>query len=327
MKLQKLVTLTAAALLALALGACSSGDDEDEELVFEDLSLPLPGDARAYLLVTTLAGEHRIARIANSGAASVVATEQTIDGLPDNEQIIGMDFRPATGDLYLVGRRGLADNAIGAVYRIAAPIPDSGPLAALLVGELSAMPGDSEPFTGFDVRSDGFGVDFNPVADALRIVGPRGENYRIPFAAPATGTAVITDTRLSFEGDLEEGIGAAAYSSSDTDPATATELYVINPERGRMFRQSPPNDGILVERRRVTDDSDNLEAAGGLGFDILTVGGVDTAFVAGQDRTSFSDAGIGTLDLASGAFTLLFSNHEFNRRNRIRGLAMAAAAP
>lgn len=318
MKLKRLMTVTASALLALNLAACSSDNDDDD-----GLALPLPNNAQAFLLIKTGSGAFQIQRVSNSNGASVAAVAQTVTGLPTGEDLVGMDFRSSNGSLYLLGRNGGASNSLGAVYRVDS-VPNSGNIAVTLVGELTANPNDtSNPESPFAGLEDGtsYGVDFNPVPDALRVVGSNGENLRIPFAGENTGTAVITDGNLSLDGTAT-GISAAAYTNADNDAATGTALVVIRPASGQLFDQNPPNDGTLTLRGLITEEGETLTAGNGLGFDILTVGTTNTAFLAGQDTGSPNEAGIGTLDLDTRVFTALFSSDSFPSSSRIVGLAV-----
>ncbi|MDQ3627208.1 MAG: DUF4394 domain-containing protein, partial [Verrucomicrobiota bacterium] len=103
-----------------------------------------------------------------------------ITGLQGGDYVVGIDFRPADGDLYDVANSG-------GIYRINVA---SG--AASLVSTLTADPADSSsPFTGLSGTS--FGVDFNPVVDRLRVVSDTEQNLRINVN---TG-AVTTDGNLN----------------------------------------------------------------------------------------------------------------------------------
>jgi len=319
MKLKRLMTVTASALLALNLAACSSNNDDDD-----DTTLPLPNNAQAYLLIKTGSGAFQIQRVSNSNGASVAAPAQNVTGLPTGQDLVGMDFRSSNGSLYLLGRNGVPANSLGSVYRVDS-VPNSGDIAVTLVGELSANGTDtSDPFTGLEDNTS-YGVDFNPAADALRVVGSNGENLRIPFAGENTGTAVITDGNLSTDVSgtpIATGISAAAYTNADNNPETGTALVVIRPASGELFDQNPPNNGTLALRGSITEEGETLTAGNGLGFDILTVGTTNTAFLAGQDTGSPNEAGIGTLNLETRVFTVLFSSDSFPSNSRIVGLAV-----
>jgi len=73
-----------------------------------------------------------------------------ISGLQTNEQVLGIDARPATGELY-----ALTDGA-----RLYVINPTTG--VATLRATLAAVAGD--PFTGLSGTK--FGVDFNPASDS-----------------------------------------------------------------------------------------------------------------------------------------------------------------
>lgn len=281
----------------------------------------MPNNAQAYLLIKTGSGAFQIQRVSNSNGASVAAAAQNVTNLPIGEDLVGMDFRSSNGALYLLGRNGGASNSLGAVYRVDS-VPNSGNIAVTLVGELTANGTDeTNPFAGLEDNTS-YGVDFNPVPDALRVVGSNGENLRIPFAGENTGTAVITDTNLAEGVTAATGISAAAYTNADNNPETGTALVVIRPASGQLFDQNPPNDGTLTLRGLITEDGDTLTAGAGLGFDILTVGTTNTAFLAGQDTGSPNEAGIGTLNLETRVFTVLFSSDSFPSSSRIVGLAV-----
>ena len=94
---------------------------------------------------------------------------------PDNA-LVGIDFRVQDGQLYGVGNGG-------GIYTL-----DTHTAAATLAS-LSPL----------DVSLDGdfFGVDFNPAANALRIISNTGQNLRHPFAGALAGQTQ-TDTVLNY---------------------------------------------------------------------------------------------------------------------------------
>ena len=73
-----------------------------------------------------------------------------------------------------------------------------------------------------------FGVDFNPAANALRIISNTGQNLRHPFAGPLVGQTQI-DTTLNYPGPTPinpaTGLNGAAYTNNDLDPNTGTTLF------------------------------------------------------------------------------------------------------
>jgi hypothetical protein len=81
-------------------------------------------------------------------------------------------------------------------------------------------------------------------------VSDTGQNLRVN---PDTGAIAGVDKPLAFNPDKakEPNAGktptvlAAAYTNSDTDPATGTILYDIDSGLDILVRQDPPNDGVL----------------------------------------------------------------------------------
>jgi hypothetical protein len=87
-------------------------------------------------------------------------------------------------------------------------------------------------------------VDFNPVADRLRIIGSDGANLR----ANVDDGKVTRDGQLKFsDADMHKGktpkVVAGAYTNS-MKGAKETTLYDIDAS-GALVRQAPPNDGVL----------------------------------------------------------------------------------
>ena len=139
-------------------------------------------------------------------------------------RLAGIDVRPADGMLY-----GLVED--GAIVTI-----DIAAGKATMKSKLDIMLGKGVPATV---------VDFNPVADRLRIIGSDGANLRVNV----DDGKVTVDKNLNFaDGDANKGkkaaIVAGAYSNSFKG-ARETALYDIDGALGVMARQAPPNDGVL----------------------------------------------------------------------------------
>src|SRR3954452_17156438 len=88
-------------------------------------------------------------------------------------------------------------------------------------------------------------VDFNRVADRLRVIGADGTNLRINV----DDGMVAKDGNLKFaDADMHKGetpkVVAAAYSNA-VKGAKETALYDIDATTGRLLKQAPPNDGVL----------------------------------------------------------------------------------
>ena len=201
-----------------------------------------------------------------------------IRGLQSGEKILGLDTRPATGELYALG-------SSSRLYKI-----DITAGTATAVGTNSFTPA---------LTGSTFGFDFNPTVDRIRIVSDSGQSLR---AHPDTGAVVAVDGNLSYAtNDVAFGevpaIAGAAYINNDTNPATATVLYDIDTELDTLVIQTPPNAGTLV-------------TVGALGVDASSIVGFD---VAGSDGTAYAAltdedgkrANLYTINLATGAATLV----------------------
>jgi hypothetical protein len=190
---------------------------------------------------------------------------QAITGLPAGVKLQGIDFRPATGDLYGVGSDSV-------VYRI-------NPSTGIAVAE--------GPAFAPALRGSTFGVDFNPVPDKIRVVSDDRQNLRLN---------VDEGNVLSVDKDINPGLPAlvgAAYLNSSfnaTRPA-ATTLYVVDAASDRLFTQDPPNDGTLKDGKRL-----GIDVGTNVGFDIA---GADNAgFLANTTRNR--GARLYTVDVATG---------------------------
>lgn len=210
----------------------------------------------------------------NSATPNATSAPVAITGLRAQETIVGIDFRPATpGVLVGVGNVG----GSGFIYTI-----DTTTGAATAINT-----------SGFALSGSSFGVDFNPVPNALRIVSDVGQNLRIT----AGGAGVVnTDTTLT-----QTGIVAAAYTNSFAG-TTVTTLYGLNAATGSLVLQggingppSPNLGGITTVGSLGTTFTDG-------GFDVS--GDTGIAYAVLNDSSS---SGLYTVNLSSGAATFVGS--------------------
>jgi Domain of unknown function (DUF4394) len=172
---------------------------------------------------------------------------RAITGLPAGVTLKGIDFRPATGDLYGVGSDSV-------VYRV-------NPRTAIAVAEGPA-------FTPA-LRGSWFGVDFNPVVDKLRVVSDASQNLRLNVDE---GTVLSADADLNPGAPMVVGAGYESSSFSATRPA-ATRLFVIDAVSDQVLLQNPPNDGTLTNGRKL-----GIDVRRNAGFDIA--GADSTGYLA-----------------------------------------------
>jgi trimeric autotransporter adhesin len=207
-------------------------------------------------------------------------TNTAFTGLQGGEIVLGIDFRQTNGRLYAATNSG----------RIYTVDPATG--AATLASTLMADGADTtNPFAGLDGTATGFGVDFNPVADRLRIVSSTGQNLRINVD---TGL-VTTDAALNPGGPQ---VVAVAYKQSFPAPA-ATQLLDIDLATNSLLLQNPPNDGTLTPVGGVLDPA--LTFSSNAGFDIG--GGDDGLSIAALQPTGSAQSVLYRLNLKTGALT------------------------
>lgn len=203
----------------------------------------------------------------------------TIAGLQGDDELVGIDFRVQDGVLYGVGDEG-------GIYTV-----DEKTAEADKVEQLSV-----------DLEGEFFGVDFNPAANALRVISDTGQNLRQPFNAVGTVLTVlpdtVTDTPLTNpDGDPARGVTGAAYTNNDVDDATATELFDLDTRLDRLSLQSPANDGTLVPVGELGKD-----IGPNAGFDIVSslTDGAATANEAFGVVASGKDQRLVSVDLENG---------------------------
>lgn len=224
-------------LASLFFSSCSR--DDEEEMV--------QGPNVDFFVLTA---DNRL-QLINGQNTTAILRSVAISGLPGGETILGIDFRPNTGQLF----------GVSSGSRLYVINTQSG--AATAVGTAAFTPAISGTPLAFD---------FNPTVDRIRLVTSGGQNLRIN---PETGAVAATDGNIN--GAAGAMVTAAAYTQSRAG-ATATVLYDIDVANNKLYRQDPPNNGTLVEVGSL-----NVDAEGAGGFDIssdsanalavLTVGG------------------------------------------------------
>ena len=173
-----------------------------------------------------------------------IKNNSTITGMQSEEKILGIDFRPATGELY----------ALGSNSRLYTINFNSG--IATFVAALTTMPMGSTTAVPLSLSGTSFGMDFNPVVDRIRIISNTGQNLR---AHPTTGLTLV-DGSINPQPASVNGV---AYDNNDTDTTTTTELYALDISNDQLFEIDPPNNGTLIEPLSI-----KLNITGDGGFDI-----------------------------------------------------------
>jgi Domain of unknown function (DUF4394) len=164
-----------------------------------------------------------------------------------NGTLQGIDFRPSNNQLY-----GLTDT--DQIYIID---PRTG--VAKLV---STLP------TSFDAGFQSL-MDFNPVVDALRLIGSNDQNLAVVNAPGADLSVTNPQLRLVFaDGDRNEGVDpnvtAGAYNNNLAG-ARQTTLFNIDYDKDVLTTQNPTANGI-----NATIGSLGVNFAPNAGMDIYT---------------------------------------------------------
>ena len=160
----------------------------------------------------------------------------TISGTAQDEKILSIDFRPATGQLYGVSNQS----------RLFVINPTTG--AARPLTTMAFTPAVSGAIVA---------LDFNPTVDRIRLVTNTGQDLRLN---PETGGVAATDGAIN--GVVGATISAVAYTNNRAG-ATSTTLYDIDPATDRLYIQNPPNNGTLTDVGPL-----GLNITGAAGFDI-----------------------------------------------------------
>ncbi len=210
-----------------------------------------------------LTADNRIVTF-DSASPGTIHSSLAITGL-GREVLTGIDLRPATSQLYSVATSGN-------LYRF---LLSGGGYQANLVGNI-----------GVGLTGIGYGIDFNPTVDRLRLINSTDQNLRIN---PNSGVT-LTDTSIGGGFDI---IGSA-YTNSFAG-ASSTILYGLDAAGDQLLRSTNPNGGVYVS---VGPLGISLAATDRLGFDI-----------SGQTGSAYFNAGsqFYTLSLATGAATLVGS--------------------
>jgi hypothetical protein len=194
-----------------------------------------------------------------------------ITGLPAGVSLRGIDFRPATGDLYALG----SDKV---VYRV-------NVATAIAVAE-----GPAFELAPAALNSQNIGFDFNPTVDKIRVTSDADDNIRLD---PDPGSLLSKDTSLT-PSDVTVVGSAYTNSSFTASKPAATELYALDVSTSpdTLWIQRPANAGTLIMPGKL-----GFDLGPNAGFDIA--GANNVGYVAGT-RVGRMSAELWRVDLATG---------------------------
>ena len=172
--------------------------------------------------------------------------------LAGGASLIGFDVRPADGKLYGVTPDGMivVVDAKTGKWEKKSQLSETLPKGAT------------------------FSVDFNPVADRMRILSSTGMSLRVNVE---DGKTTVDGSLKYADADASKGktpkAAAAAYSNSVAG-SKETALYDIDATAGALVKQAPPNDGILN-----TIGSLGIKLNGATAFNIVAQGEDNAAWL------------------------------------------------
>jgi len=232
----------------------------------------------------------------DSATPQMLMSARFVSGMAANEALVGIDYRPATGQLYGLG-------SFGRLYTLNA-----------MTGAASLVATLTDSVTGSNILLDGveFGFDFNPTVDRIRLVSNTGQNLRLH---PDTGAAVDGDPAVEgvqpdpslryawadVNARRKPDIAGAAYTYNPNDSKITTN-YAIDRALGVLVMQGSREGTTPV----VSPNTGQLRTVGSLGlgpltdvaFDIADVG--NTALIAVRTAAD-NQTRLHQVDLATGA--------------------------
>lgn len=213
----------------------------------------------------------------DSDSPTLVSIVGALDGLGNDEAVLGLDYRPLTRGLY----------AITSANRLIRIDRHDGVVTAVSTAPFStALSGES------------FGFDFNPAIDRIRAVSDADQNLVIN---PISGVLQLVATPVAYiAGDSNAGANPNvvhhAYDQNNVN-TPATQLRAID-----------TNLDVLVKQ---ANNAGTLETIGALGVDFSSIGGFDVSGATGIAYAISTDdllpllgqSTLYTIDLATGAAT------------------------
>src|SRR5262245_22952657 len=205
-------------------------------------------------------------------ATPTLTTSITINGVTAGETLVGIDFRPQNGLLYGLGVNPTTD--IGTLYMISTRTGVAG-IVGPASGQVAFTPNGMVATQLPDPAATGYGFDFNPATDRIRVVAGT-LNFRID---PNTGTGIDGDNTGATMGVVDginpdgaisgvTNLDAAAYTNNQPNNGSITTLYTLNDVTNSLYILSNPNAGTTALIGTLTLNGNLLNFTNVNGFDI-----------------------------------------------------------
>jgi hypothetical protein len=236
--------------------------------------LAIPTQPVVYVAASsTAAGQITHSLLISDPTSSVAAVQKPITGVTAGQVLLGIDFRPANGQLYAVGRSPEVDGQ-----------PRNSQLYTLNAATGAATPIGSLSIPGI-VTTNVIGVDFNPVTDRLMIVGD--PNNLIYEVNPTTGATTMGTGDVSTGTKVVPTIYAVAYDNNYAG-ATTTSLYFADILSGGIY-----SNGTLITRASLS--TLDIGGTSNLGYSVQASNVITINLSTGEIKT------FGTLRLPEGS--------------------------
>lgn len=280
-------------VLATSLVACGGGGSSDDD---DDVPVAPAAPATVFGLTST----NRLISF-SSMTPGTLASDVPVTGLGAGERLVGIDFRPATGQLFALS---IDAGNMGRVYTI----NTATGAATLLTGAPFALMGTD------------FGVDFNPAVDRIRVVSDAEQNLRLN---PNNGNLVMADTALAPAGNVVASAYDRNFSTGGVAGgpiAAVTTLFGIDSTANTLVRQGGVDGNPSPDLGAITMvGALGVDPGAEIGFDINGLTG--EALAALQVGTSSS---LFRVDLATGVATSIGA---IGSNLVVRGIAIRTPAP
>jgi Domain of unknown function (DUF4394)/PEP-CTERM motif len=201
------------------------------------------GAALLAIAASVPANAEQIAGLTNDGrivtfdsaTPGTITSNFAVSGLTMGDQLIGIDRRPANSLIYGVAQTGR-------IYTLTT----SG--VAALVATAATLPAGST-----------FGIDFNPMADRLRVISEADQNLNVNVG----DGVVLAQTGITRAGGAIDIVGSA-YSNNFAGTGSTT-LYGIDSVSDTLVSTAAPGGGVYTN---VGALGFNVTNTSNLGFDI-----------------------------------------------------------
>lgn len=229
--------------------------------------------AAALLAFPAAAQAERLAAITSTGtlvtfdsATPADVVEVPITGIADGQTIRGIDYRPATDQVFAItAPTGQATGQAASTYVI-----DVDTAEARLIASSAAIPGFGDVTTAYD---------FNPQVDRLRVMNVNDENVRLN---PNNGQLAADDPDVN---PPTADIVEVAYDrNQDTQGSVSTTLFALNRATSSLARVGGVNQTPSANTGTVTDIGPlgpALDPDKSAGFDISVTGVAHAALTSG----------------------------------------------